>query len=256
MTLTELENNIKTELKGLGGNVSLLVDFLDTDESIKINETRNYQIASVIKVLILIELFYQKESEKVDVNKRITLKQDNIVLGSGLVKILDHKTQYTLLDLAKLMITVSDNTATNELVDILGMENINARAELLGMEHTIFRHKMHIEAGDGPNISTSEDIALMLEKIYKKEVPYADEIIEIMTETLLRTRIPRRISGKVKVAHKNGTLTDTVHAAGIVYAIHPYSFTFLSDEQEDRKLVQVIIGECAKLCFKYAEQNN
>ena len=105
------------------------------------------------------QIFFNKYKDDPDkLNQKVTVKEENIVRGSGIVHLLDKNLELTYLDLVKLMIIVSDNAAANEIVDAVGWESVEKYMNDLGLNNTTFRHKMRIKAGRGPNFTTSEDM--------------------------------------------------------------------------------------------------
>ncbi len=253
MTFEDLKNNLEGNLKKLYGKKSVVVKFIDSGDTFSINENQQFWAASVIKIPIIVELFRQAEDNSIDLEKKHSIKPENRVKGSGIAHLLDENSTYTAKDLAKLAIILSDNAATNEIVDLVGKENVENHIKKLGLENTTFKHKMMIKAGKGPNLTTTKDIASLLEKLYKNELPSSKDIVNILIETKLRDRIPKHIPNDIKIAHKTGSLQKAVHDVGIIYTSNPFIFCFLSDDQEDKELTKDIIGKCTKLCFEYAQ---
>jgi len=255
MNLSALRESIERYLNSLSGDVGFYVKFFDTHEEIKYNERGQFWAASVIKIPILVEFYRQVSEERIDPSERVSVKEENRVDGSGVIKLLDASTNFTLKDLCTLMIAVSDNSATNELIDFVGWENIGAYMQSLGLGDTTFKHKMQIKAGRGPNLTTAFDIALLLEKLHKKELSYSEEILNMLNETRLRDRIPVLLPNNIFLPHKTGSLPEAVHDVGIVYSKRPFVFTFLSDNQKDKVITKQTCANCAKLCFDYSEKS-
>ncbi|MBD3366302.1 hypothetical protein GF360_03105 [candidate division WWE3 bacterium] len=252
MNFLELETALTEKLNSLKGHVALYVKFLNSRETFSYNSEKQFWAASVIKVPLACT-FYKKASENlIDPQERASVSKDNYVLGSGIVKLLNKETKFTYEDLITFMLTVSDNTATNEIFDAAPQEDVEKYMQSLGLNSTTCRHKMMIPAGKGPNLTTVADMGLLLEKLYKKELPYSQKILQIMTEQLDRTRIPLYIPNNISIAHENGSLEKAMHAVGVVYAKSPFVFSFLSDDQEDRSKTNKVLSECAKICFDYA----
>jgi beta-lactamase class A len=253
-TLEDLSTQLNTEIQKLPGQTALTVQFLNSSETININETTQFWAASVIKILIACEFFNQANLEKIDLKHKTLIHNENLVQGSGIIKLLDPSDELTYLDLVKLMLTISDNTATNELVDLLGWENIDLYARNLNLTNTTFKHKMMIKAGRGPNLSTTADINQLLLKLYKNQLPGSQQLLTILKEQQDRRRIPLLLPNDVEIANKTGSLERAVHDAGIVFAKNPFIFVFFSDDQEDKLLTVDVIAKCAKYCFDFATQ--
>ncbi len=250
----QLEAQITNELKTLPGDVGLVVKFLTLDKTITYNEQHQFWAASVIKIPIAITFFSKYENNSQVLHQKRKVKPENMVLGSGVVHLLDSEAEYTILDLLKLMIILSDNAATNELLDIVLPEDIEKHMHELGLANTTVRHKMFIKAGKGPNYTTPTDISLLLEKLYKNDLSGSEQVLEIMTETVKRDGIPLYLPNDVRIAHKTGSLPNAVHNVGIVYAKKPFIFAFFSDDQADKLKTAGVLARCAKLCFDFSQE--
>jgi len=252
MHFDDLVKTLSNKLSELEGAVGLYVKFINSNTEYKFNENKQFWAASVIKIPIALTFFNKIESTDTKLAERLTIADDNYIDGSGVTKLLDKGIQFTYKDLITLMLVVSDNTATNQIVDFIGWESVGSYMNELELFNTKFQHKMMIKAGRGPNLTTPMNIGILLEKMYKKELPGSDEILKIMTEQLDRTRIPLYIPNDVKISYKNGSLPQALHEVGIVYAKKPFIFCFLSDDQKDKKLTNEILSKCAKDCFEYS----
>lgn len=252
MTFEQLKENLLTELKTLGGEVGVKVKFLTTGEEFTFNEDLQFWAASVIKIPIACEFYRQVEDGKLNEKDKTKITEDNYVEGSGITRLLDKEDTFTFRDLVVLMLTISDNTATNQLVDAVGWEAIEAYMKKLGLSNTTFRHKMMIKAGRGPNFTTAKDTTTLLEKIYRSDIPGSAKILEILKQQQDRRRIPLYLPNDVDIAHKPGSLEKAVHDVGIIYAKTPFIFAFFSDDQEDKNLTNEVLSTCAKLCYTYS----
>ncbi len=100
--------------------------------------------ASTIKVPIMVEVFRQAEQGRLQLGQRIPLPAAGRATGSGVLKDLDPGLPLTVLDLVTLMITVSDNTATNLLIDLVGRDQVNATLAELGLRSTYLAGKLQV----------------------------------------------------------------------------------------------------------------
>lgn len=132
-------------IAGFSGKVGLSAKNLDTGEQILVNEDQVFATASSAKIWMLVELFRQVEEEKVALANRIPLREENRVLGLGILRDLEPGVEFTLRDLATLMITVSDNTATNMLIDLLGIDNIRRTMSDLGLKNSRLNNKIDFD---------------------------------------------------------------------------------------------------------------
>jgi beta-lactamase class A len=109
-----------------------------------------------------------------------------------------------------------------------------------------------IKAGRGPNLTTTEDMAKLLNLIYSGKIKGSAELLDIMNEEQDRRRMPLYLPDDIKVAHKTGSLNDGLHDVGIVFAKNPFIFCFMSDDLTDKVAATMICAECAKLCFDFS----
>ena len=155
-TRDDLDRAIGTVQQRFSGELALAATNLSTGEELRVNAERVYPIASVFKLAVLVELFRRAHEGEIDLRERVTLDQGDIVLGSGILRDLSPGLQPTLHDLAMLMVVVSDNTATNLLIDrVGGVEAVNrTMRERYGLPSIVVHRR--IEFGE---ITTSRDVA-------------------------------------------------------------------------------------------------
>jgi beta-lactamase class A len=217
-----------------------------------------FPTASSIKLAIVYELFKQAEEGRVRLDESIVLDRSKAVGGTGVLLHLGTPT-LTVRDYAALMVTLSDNTATNVLIDRLGMDAINSRLQTLGLKATkLRRHMMDTAAaqrGD-ENVSSPDDLVRLLQAMAGPHASENDQgrmsaaitLLELPKESRLRRGIP----GSVQVADKPGELDGVRADAGIVFVKNrPYAFvvmtTFLRDESEGERAIE----EMSRAAYQY-----
>ena len=133
------------------------------------------------------------------------------------------------------MIILSDNYATNILIDKLGIDNINKTIKEIGLKNTVLNRKMFDsdKAALGlENYISAGDIAYLLEKMYNKELideKSSEEMINILKNQRLNSKVPfflQSIKPKVNIAHKTGEDTNITHDVGIVFDKEPFIVCF------------------------------
>lgn len=155
---------------GVSGVMGIVVDDLSGDYRFAVNEDREFAQASAIKIPILIEVLKQADEGKFNLADLHWVTSKHQVAGSGILSELgDRSTQMSVEDLATCMIMLSDNTATNMLIDLVGMENVTATMKSLGCEHTKLQRRMMDTAASTrgeENISTPADAARLLRMLH------------------------------------------------------------------------------------------
>jgi beta-lactamase class A len=220
------------------------------------NEKEIFPTASAIKIEILIHLM--KEYEKGNVNLYENVKVNSRVGGSGLLQYFDQSDlNLSYYNLALLMIQQSDNTATNILIEKLGMDKINQTIDELGLRNTkLQRVMMDFEARKAgkENISTPEDKLKLLEIIYNGNfLPDSlnNEVIKILSipkETPLLDGIEEEIT----LASKGGELDDVRCEMGIFYCgKFNYILVVMTKDLPNSKIGDEIISTLSKALFEY-----
>jgi beta-lactamase class A len=179
--------------------------------------------ASSIKIAILAELYRQAQQGKLKLTDLYTLQQSDLVGGSGIAEALTPgTTRLTIRDVAALMISVSDNSATNIIIDRVGMENVNALLDSLGLTHTRLRRKMMDlkAAGEGrENVASPRELMLLLEALYRGKVlnkQFTEDFFKLLS-IHKESYIPRELPEDLRVANKPGELEGVRNDSGIVF---------------------------------------
>jgi len=220
----KLEANVQEVDRHLDGVIGVAILDLATGQKYLLHADEVMPTASSIKIAILAELYRQAQQGKVKLTDFYTLEQADLVGGSGISSVLTPgMTRLTLGDVAGLMISVSDNSATNVIIDRLGMENVNALVDSLGLTHTRLRRKMmdlKAAAEGRENVATPREMMLLLENLYRGKV-----LNQQMTENFFHllsvhkeSYIPRNLPEDLKVANKPGELEGVRNDCGIVFA--------------------------------------
>ena len=222
-----LAAKLRTELRQIAdettGVVGAQVIDLATGERIGVNDTLTFPQGSAIKIPLLIELYRQDETGALKLSTRVPVRLADRTGGSGLLQNLgDGTSELSLGDLAMFMITVSDNTATNMLIDRVGMDKVNATTRALGVPDVKLQRKM-IRPRDSfagnENIATPAAAATIMAKIAKCELPISKQrcgelrrLLEIPKGGPIEASVPEG----VRVAWKPGDIEGVNTAWGLV----------------------------------------
>ena len=238
----KFEKRVQEIAARVDGVVGYSIVDLTSGERIGRLESATFPTASAIKLAIVYELFKQAEEQKIRLTDMVTLDRAQAVGGTGVLVEMGTPT-LSIRDYAVLMVTLSDNTATNVLIDRLGMERIAARMQALGLSGTkLRRHMMDTAAarrGD-ENVSTPDELARLL-KVMNDGMPQAIELLKKPKDNRLRKGLPEGVQS----ADKSGELEGVRVDAGIVFAKNrPYVLsvmtTFLKDEAEGERAIEQI----------------
>ncbi|MEY8415446.1 serine hydrolase [Tissierella praeacuta] len=243
------------EINSVDEEVSIIIKDLTNDQwLLKYNENRVFPSASLIKIPIMIEALERVEKGELSLDKKIKIKAIDRV-DYSIISELTLK-EYTLIDLITLMIILSDNTATNVLIDLLGYEKINETVKKLNCNNTILKRKMmdFTAAKEGrENLTSPMDMALFMEKIYNKSIispKICDIMIDILTRQKHRDMLPRYILDEVKIANKTGELSGINHDIGIFYLENiNYLIGIFTTNGKDDLVGKRTIGRISKLVY-------
>lgn len=180
-----------------------------------------YAAASVIKLAILIELFRHFQDYGLDPQQTIMVEPKDIVWGAGVLPECGVGHCFSLRELARLMIVVSDNTASNLLLDYLGMETVNGLLNRLGLKHTWLRRKFMYPNDNGDNQTCARDCVQLLSDLYGNEIlhgPWREEALEILARQQYLEKIPLLLPEKAVLGNKTGELEGVRHDAAIINA--------------------------------------
>jgi beta-lactamase class A len=218
---------------GFSGVMGVWARSLESGETIEWNATEPFPAASTIKVPILYEVFRQAQEGRISLQDRLTLREEDIVPGSGILKDLTPGLALSVRDLATLMIVISDNTATNMLIDLVGLDSVNASAQALGLVGTRLAFKL-FGAPEGPprNLSTPADLGRLMVLMATRAVltPEAcDDMLAMLGRQHSTELITRRLAefdgfleaGRtptITVASKSGAIRGTRNDVGLVAA--------------------------------------
>ena len=204
--LIEVLNEYKEE------NYGIIVKDIKNNFTIKLGNMGQYPSASLIKLPIIYELY---NNPKYNLDEKIKVKIEDKTSGFGVIQYLHNEAEFTLRDLALLMIILSDNTATNILIDLCTMKSINTAAEKLGLNDTILQRKMMDAAAKKrglDNFTSPMDMLKLLEILDTNE-----EIMDIMKKQLCNNKIPYFFNSDIEFAHKTGDLFQVEHDVGIMF---------------------------------------
>lgn len=256
---SQLESRLKQIADRVDGVMGYAIVDLTTGERFGLREQEVFPTASTIKLAILYELFRQADAGTVTLDEPQPIPQAARVGGSGVLHELT-TVRLSLRDLATLMILVSDNTATNVVIDTLGREKIQARLDGLGFTKTRLRRRMmDLDAarrGD-ENVSSPAEVARLLELFQKGEGLTATSrqaALDILTKPK-STAFTRALPSGVRVASKPGDLDAVVVDAGLVLLDkRPYIAAFMCTYLLDDAAGQRAVGEASRAVFDYFER--
>lgn len=234
----ELESQVRAAMAGFQGQVYVYAKNLDTGETFGIGEDEQVRTASTIKLPVMTAVFQSVADGRVKWTDLVTLHDSDKVSGSGVMTEFSEGVRLPLRDVLHLMIVLSDNTATNLILDRVSADQVNREMDRLGLKQTRSLRKVRGDGNDlkapagwsaagrdpanqrfGIGVSTAREMVTLLEKLERGEVvsPAASkEMIAVLKRNQDGQDIPRQMGG-IPVAHKSGALDALRSDVGIVY---------------------------------------
>jgi len=262
--LVMIRRLITSKLEALPGKIGFYYKNLVTGETWTYHPEEKMIAASVIKLFVMAEAFRQMEQGTLDKNHLVRIEKECCVPSCGAVKYMHDGLEVTVEDLYTLMIILSDNTATNYMIDMLGIDGVNECIRELGLEKTSLGRKMFDseKAALGiQNYICAGDVGTFLEKLCHGEVVSEEasaEMIRILKDQRLNGKIPFFLharDNRPAIAHKTGEDDGTTHDAAIVFANQPFVLVFCSNDT-DVPAYERVMQDISLMLFRMNSEEN
>ncbi|GLB60936.1 serine hydrolase [Cytobacillus sp. NCCP-133] len=220
MNFTDLKAEVLDLARCCEGRAAVYIQ--TEDGVIETNADDSYSSASLIKVPILFAGLTQAEKGLLQLEEEVIVKDDSRVGGSGVLQAMTKGLKVKMLDLMTLMIIVSDNTAANLIIEILGKEKINQLIKGFGLDKTeLTRRMMDFEAlrNGIDNKTTARDMVKSLKALAEHTIlsgKYTELALRILEEQQYKNKLANTMdTERVKVASKTGELPGIEHDCAI-----------------------------------------
>ncbi len=226
-----LDERVRAEVAAFKGKVYIYAKNLDTGATYTLAGDERVRTASTIKLAIMCEAFARVAAGQATWADELILTDKKKAGGSGILFEFHDGLRLTLRDALHLMIVVSDNTATNLMLDALTTDAVNARMDALGFKQTRVLRKVFgggvSKAGNEPalkpyglGVTTPHEMVTLLEKLQRGEIVNAaasKEMLAIMQRQQNHGGIGRTLNGSTPIASKHGALDQLRSDVGIIY---------------------------------------
>lgn len=215
-----------------------------------------FSSASLIKVPILLGVLNYLDGNNQSLEQEIKVAPEEWVDFSVISE--QRLEQSTIYELLVWMIITSDNTATNVLIDFLGMDALNQYFRQIGLKQTTIQRKMmdfvRLEKGFD-NTTSASDMALLFSRIYRRDLlssAFSELTLDILSRQRIHESLSRYLVDDVKLAHKTGGLETVDHDAGIVYSSSgDYLIGVFVTEVTNNDHARQLIGRISKVVYEY-----
>jgi beta-lactamase class A len=214
---------LKTQLQALTAQqpqltAGVMVVDLDTNTHLNLNAATPLPCASTIKLPVLVAFFEDVDAGKIRLDELLTMRPELVATESGEMQYQPPGSQFTALETATKMITISDNTATNLLIDRLGGKDaLNQRFQSWGLTSTSI-HNLLPDV-EGTNTSSSQDLVSLLGLVSNGKLlsmRSRDRLLDIMRHTVTNTLLPSGLGEGATIAHKTGNIGGMTGDVGLV----------------------------------------
>jgi beta-lactamase class A len=257
----KLQEELRTVDQRLDGVMGLAVKDLTSGETFFIHGDEIMPQASSIKITVLADLYLQAQQGKLKLTDEYVVRKEDLVTGSDIMLGLTAGvTRLTLRDLATMMVAVSDNSATNVLIRRVGMENVNAMLDSLGLHATrLQRQMMDLKAASEgrENVSTPREMMTLLETIYRGKLLNKEMTADFikMLSTHKESSLLQGLPDDVAAASKPGELEAVRNDSGIILLKdRPYILCVMTTYLKDEKDGAAAIRKISALTYSYFDR--
>jgi beta-lactamase class A len=208
---------IRELTRDLTGTYGVYVYRLEDGSGYGFNQEKNFPLASLNKLPVMIAAYQQAEEGKIDLETEYELQEKDKLKGAGVLQEKPAGAIYTYRELIEFMAQYSDNSAFKVMRQVTGEEIIEEM--------------------------TPEAVGQLFKELYQEKIisnEYRDELLEFLTETNFEDRIPQGVPEDIRVAHKIGTETGVFADAGIVFADAPFVLVIMSKNVKESEALEIL----------------
>ncbi|HZD32110.1 MAG TPA: serine hydrolase [Candidatus Angelobacter sp.] len=263
----KLDATVHQVNRELNGTMGVAILDLTDGRTLLLNPDAVFAQASSIKVTVLAELFLQQQQSaqgaagKAKLSDVYTVNASDLVADSDIMGgLTPGVSRVTYRDLATFMVAVSDNSATNVVIDRVGMQNVNSMLDSLGLTHTRLQRKMmDVKAAQAgrENLSTPREMMAFFAELYHGKVlnkELTDDYFKLLS-THKESDIPRFIPDDVMIANKPGELAGVRNDMGVVFAPkRPFVIVVMTAYLQHERDGNDAIAKIAGAAFDYFDR--
>ncbi len=229
---------IRTEMEGIEGHLGFYYKNLATGLEFGVREGEAYSAASVIKLPLFMHVLKESSEGRMSMDEVLTVTAEDKVPICGALTLFTGPVQADVRTLCRLMISISDNTATNKLIRHSTIEGASAGFRAMGMEKTrLTRCLWDSKASRAglQNVICPKEMGMLLEKLYRKEFvseAVSQEALDVLLLQQVDHKLNGKICGEVSIAHKTGEDDRLSNDVGIVYAKQPFVICFAGHDTD------------------------
>ncbi len=229
---------IEAQMKSLRGHLGFYYKNLATGYEHSVGGDEEYLAASVIKFPLYMHVLNKCAAGELSLDDRIVTEESDKVPSCGALNMFTGAVETDIRTLCRLMICISDNTATNRLIRLCGLEDVEKGFLAMGLSKTKIRRFLFDSASSAKGIQNTicpEELGAMLEKLYRGEFineTVSKEVINTLLEQQINHKLGGKICDAVAIAHKTGEDDYLSNDVGIVYATKPFIACFAGHDTD------------------------
>lgn len=249
-----MEKKIIEIINHIKGDVGFYYKDLYTGKELSFQADNTFIAASIIKLPLLITVLKQCEEKRFSLSDKISIKQEDKVPGCGALYLFEKNIEVSIETLCRLMIAISDNTATNALINQISIPKIKEEFQAMGLEETRINRLLFDSSAKQQgkeNYFTPREMGQLLEKVYHKELvspTISEEVKQMLLLQQINHKIPQGITEDLEIAHKTGEDDGISHDVGIVYGQRPFIIALASNHVAVRDFEERM-REITGLCY-------
>ena len=230
--------SIREEMETLPGHLGFYYKNMVTGTEFAIREDEIYGAASIIKFPLFLHILSECEKGNMSLDDRLVTEDSDKVPSCGALNMFTGSVETDIRTLCRLMICISDNTATNRLIKHCGFEAIEKGFSEMGLDKTRIRRLLFDASANARGIRNAispGELGRLLEKLYRGEFvsrEVSNYAIQVLTEQQIGHKLGGKLGEDVLIAHKTGEDTNLSNDIGIVYADKPFVICFTGHETD------------------------
>jgi beta-lactamase class A len=265
LQLNQEITGLKTQIQSaIASQTQLAPGFMivdaDTHTFVDINGSNPIPAASTIKFPILVAFFQAVDEGKIRLDEPLTMRKELVAAESGELQTLPVGSQFPAIEVATKMIDISDNTATNMIIDRLGGKDaLNQRFQSWGLTNTAIQNML--PDLPGTNISSPRDMVALLDAVNRGELVSMrahDRMLNIMRKVVNNSLIPQGLAEGASIAHKTGDIGIMLGDVGIIDLPNGkrYLMAAMVKRPHNDDRAGDVIRQVSKLTYQYFNQLN
>jgi len=239
-SLNEMQvlQSIETEMMRIPGHTGFYYKNLVTGVEHSIRADEEFLAASVIKLPLFLHILALTAEGKIDLTQKLNVTEKDKMPSCGALTLFSGDVNVDIETLCRLMIDLSDNTATNKLINYCTISGANEGFKAMGLEKTVLRRLLfdaEASAAGLQNTICPQEMGEILERLYRAEF-VNERVSRFAIDGLLHQQINHKMGGKMRglmdIAHKTGEDDGLSNDVGIVFAPQPFIACFAGHETD------------------------